>query len=99
MVDFGNRLCVCTGKGLSRPKAIDEIIKDRTIRGRLEGLKRSPLDERLRRIFLKVGGIRLAEDAFLLFEDRSPLPSVPKVCFLSFCLILCCFFGYRVIKP
>jgi len=98
VVDFGNRLCVCTVKGLSTPKVIDEIIKERTVRGRLEGLKRSPLDKRLRRIFLKADGIRLAEDAFLLSEDRWPLPSVLKVCLLSFCLILCCFFAYRLIK-
>jgi len=98
MVDFGNRLCVCTSNGLSTPKAIDEIIKERAVRGRLEGLKRSPLEERLRRIFVKAGGIRWGEDAFLLAEDRWPMPSVVKVCFLSFCLILCCFFAYRVIK-
>jgi hypothetical protein len=98
MVDFGNRLCVCTGKGLASPKAIDEIIKDRTIRGRLESLKRSPLDESLRRVFLKFGGIPVEEDAFLLYEDPSPLPSAWRVCLLSLCLLLSCFFAFRLIR-
>jgi hypothetical protein len=98
MVDFGNRLCVCTEKGLTRPKAIDEIIKERTIRGRLERLEQSPLEDRLRRVFMKAGSIRLADGAFLLSEDRFPRPSILRVGFLCFCLILCCFSAYRLIK-
>ena len=98
MVDFGNRLCVCTEQGLTGPKAIDEIIKVRTIRGRLESLNKSQMNDNLRRIFLKTGGIRLAEDAFLLCEDKTPLPSPIKLGFLAFCLILCCLSAYRLIK-
>ena len=98
MVDFGNRLCVCTEKGLATPKAIDEIIKEHTIRGRLEGLMKSPLGDSLRGLFLKTAGIRLAEDALLLYEDPMPLPSKVKVGFLALCAILCCFFAYRLIK-
>jgi hypothetical protein len=98
MVDFGNRLVVCTDRGLERPEAIDEIIKERTIRGRLERLKDSQLDGSLRRIFLKTSGIRLAEDGFLLHEERKPLPSPFKLGVLAFCLILCCFSAYRLIK-
>lgn len=98
MVDFGNRLVVCTDTGLKRPEAIDEIIKERTIRGRLESLKKSQLNDSLRRIFLKTGSIRLAEDAFLLYEDPKPLPSKARLGLLASCLILCCFFAYRLIK-
>ena len=98
MVDFGNRLAVCTDRGLKRPEAIDEIIKERTIQGRLERLKDSPLDGSLRRIFVRTGGIRLAEDGFLLYEDRKPLPSPFKLGVLGFSLILCCFSAYRLIK-
>ena len=98
MVNFGNRLCVCTERGLASPKAIDEIIKVRTLRGRLESLTRSPMDESLRGIFLKTGSIRLAEDAFLLYEDPTPLPSKVKTGFLSFLLILCCLSAYRLIQ-
>ena len=98
MVDFGNRLCVCTEKDLAPPKAIGEIIKDRTIRGRLESLRKSPLGDSLRRLFLKTAGIRLAEDALLLHEDPTPLPSEVRVGFLAFCAILCCFSAYRLIK-
>ena len=97
MVDFGNRLVVCADKGLKRPEAIDEIIKERSIRGRLERLNKSQMNNSLRRIFLKVGSIRLAEDGFLLYEDPKPLPSKVKVGFFVSCLILCCFFGYRLI--
>ena len=98
MVDFGNRLCVCTDKGLARPKAIDEIIKVRTLRGRLESLSKSGMNDSLRRVFLKTGNIRLAEDAFLLYEDPEPLPSSAKVGFLAFCVILCGLSAYRLIK-
>ena len=98
MVNFGNRLCVCTDKGLARPKAIDEIIKVRTIRGRLEDLTKSRINDDLRRVFLKSGGIHLAQDAFLLYEDPAPLPSKAKVGFLAFCGILCCLSAYRLIK-
>ena len=98
MVGFENRLFVCKWNGLARPKAIDEIIQNRTVRGKLGGLNRSPLEDRLRRVFLRAGNIGVAEDAFLLLEDRRPLPSVLEVGFLSLCLILCCFFAYRVIK-
>lgn len=98
IVDFGNRLCVCTDKGLTRPKAIDEIIKERTIRGRLESLSKSQMDDSLRRIFLNTGNIRLAEDAFLLYEDSTPLPSKVKLGLFASCLVLCCFFAYRLIK-
>jgi hypothetical protein len=97
MVDFGNRLCVCTDKGLARPKAIDEIIKVRTLRGRLESLTKSRMNDSLRRLFLKTGSIRLAEDAFLLCEDPKPLPSKVKVSFFAFCAILCCLSAYRII--
>jgi hypothetical protein len=98
MVDFGNRLVVCADKGLKRPEAIDEIIQERTIRGRLASLKKSQLNDSLRRIFLKTGSIRLAEDAFLLYEDPKPLPSKVKLSLFASCLILCCFFAYRLIK-
>lgn len=98
MVNFGNRLCVCTEKGLKSPKAIDEIIKVRTLRGRLESLTKSRMNDSLRSLFLKSGGIHLAEDAFLLYEDPTPLPSKVKVGFLFFCVILCCLSAYRLIK-
>jgi hypothetical protein len=98
MVDFGNRLCVCTDKDLTPPKAIDEIIKERTIRGRLEGLGKSPPGNRLRGLFLKTAGIRLKEDAVVLYEEPTPLPSKVQVGLLAFCAILCCFFAYRLIK-
>jgi len=98
MVDFGNRLVVCSDKGLKRPEAIDEIIKERTIRGRLERLKKSQMNDSLRRIFLNASSIRLAEDAFLLYEDPRPLPSRVKVGFFAFCVLICCFSVYRLIK-
>ena len=98
MVGFGNRLCVCSKKGLARPKAITEIIKSHTIRGRLEALKKSDMNDSLRRLFLKVGGIRLAEDAFLLYEDEKPLPSKGKMGLFAGCALLCCFFAWRLIK-
>ena len=98
MVNFGNRLCVCTERGLARPKAIDEIIRVRTLRGRLESLTRSDMEDSLRRIFLKTSDIRLAENAFLLYEDPKPLPSRVKLGFLAFCFILCCLSAYRLIK-
>ena len=99
MVGFGNRLCVCSEKGLAKPKAITEIIKSRTIRGRLETLQKSVLNTSLRRHFLKAGNIRLAEDAFLLTEDDRPLPSRGKMGLLAGCAFLCCFFAWRLIKP
>jgi hypothetical protein len=98
MVGFGNRLCVCTERGLASPKAIGEIIKERTIRGRLEILTKSQINDSLRRIFLKTGSIRLAEDVFLLYEDPTPLPSKVKLGFFAFCAVLCCFSAYRLIK-
>ena len=98
MVDFGNRLCVCTGKDLVPPKAIGEIIKERTIRGRLEGLGKSPLGDRLRGSFLVTAGIRLAEDALVLYEDPTPLPSRVRAGLFAFCAVLCCLFAYRLIK-
>jgi hypothetical protein len=98
MVNFGNRLCVCTDKGLAKPKAIDEIIKVRTLRGRLESLNKSRMNDSLRRIFLKTGNIRLAEDAFLLYEDPKPMPSTGRVGFFAFCAVLCCLSAYRLIK-
>jgi hypothetical protein len=98
MVGFGNRLCVCTERGLASPNAIGEIIKARTIRGRLVPLKKSRLNDSVRRIFLKTGSIRLAEDVWLLYEDPTPLPSKGKLGFLAFCAVLCCFSAYRLIK-
>lgn len=98
MVNFGNRLCVCTEKGLAKPKAIDEIIRVRTVRGRLESLTKSRMNDSLRRIFLETGSIHLAKDAFLLSEDPRPLPSKVKVGLLSFCVILCCLSAYGLIK-
>lgn len=98
MVDFGNRLCVCSEKGLVTPKAIHEIIEVRTIRGRLEALKKSDMDDSLRRLFLKAGGIRLAGDAYLLYEEKKPLPSRGEMGLFAFCAVLCCFFAWRLIK-
>ena len=98
MVGFENRLCVCTEQGLAEPKAIDEILRERTLKGRLEVLGKSPMAESLRRLFLKTGGIRVAEDAYLLTEDRSPLPSKEKLGFLAFCVVVCCLSAYRLIK-
>jgi len=98
MVDFGNRLVVCSDKGLVKPRAIDEIIKERTIRGRLERLSRGPLEVRLRQDFQGLGGIRVQDDAFVLCEDKSPLPSPVKFGAFTLCLILCCFSAYRLIK-
>ncbi len=98
MVDFENRLVVCSTKGLKRPEAIDEAIQERTIRGRLERFGRGPSEERLRGIFQKVGRIRIQENAFVLFEDESPLPSPVKFGVLTFCVLLCCFSAYRLIK-
>jgi hypothetical protein len=98
MVDFGNRLVVCSDEGLKPPQAIDEIIRERRVRGRLERLGRSPLDDRLRKMFLQQGNIRLREDAFLLSEDEKPLPSPVRVGVLVFCLMVCCFSAYRLIQ-
>jgi hypothetical protein len=98
MVGFRDRLVVCSDKGLKRPEAIGEIIKERSIRGRLERLNKSQMNDSLRRIFLKASSIRLAEDAFLLYEDPAPLPSKVKVGFLAFCVVVCCFSAYRLIK-
>ena len=98
MVGFENRLCVCSWKGLRAPKAIDEVIQSHTVRGRLEAFHGSPLEDRLHRLFLRVGSIRLEGNAFLLFEDRFPRPPLIKVGFLCTCLILCCFFACKVIK-
>ncbi len=98
IVDFGNRLCVCSDKGLARPEAIDEVIRKRTLRGRLEPLAKSPLRHRVRRVFLRGGKIRLPEDAFLLREDPTPLPSLSRLALPVTCLLLCCLFAYRVIK-
>ncbi len=99
MVDFGNRLVVCSGQGLKRPEAIQDIIQNRSITGTLESLKKSSLDLPLRRVFQKEGGIRLREDAFLLLEDRLPVPPPVRLGILAFCMILCCLSAYKLIKP
>jgi hypothetical protein len=98
VVGFENRLCVCTEEELKAPEAIGEVIQSRTVRGRLEGLAGSPLEDRLRRLFWRASSIRLEENAFLLTEDPSPLPSLFKLGLLCLCLILCCFFAFRVIQ-
>lgn len=98
MVGFGNRLVVCSRKGLKRPEAIDEIIKERVIRGRLERLGDGPLDDRLRRMFQESGKIRLPSEGFLLTEEQAPLPSPVRLGFLALCLILCCLSAYGLIQ-
>ena len=99
MVGFRNRLIVCSDRGLKRPEAIDEIIKERTIRGSLETLSKSPLEDRLRKDLNEPGaGIRVRDDAFLLSEGKAPLPSPVTLGVLIFCMIACCFFAYRLIK-
>jgi hypothetical protein len=98
MVGFGNRLVVCSDEGLKPPQAIDEIIKERRIRGRLERLGRSPMDDRLRTLFRQQGDIQVREDAFLLSEDEAPLPSPVGLGVFVFCLVVCCLSAYRLIK-
>jgi hypothetical protein len=98
MVGFENQLVVCSYKGLRRPEAIVEIIRERSIRGRLTRLGKSPLEDRLRRGFRKAGNIRIREEAFLLLEEDSPFPSRVRLGILAACLILCCLSAYRLIK-
>ncbi len=98
MVDFGNRLIVCSEKGLKKPDDIRDIIQNRSITGRLESLRKSGLDQPLRRLFQKEGNIKLQADAFLLREDRFPVPPPVRLGILAFCLILCCFSAYKLIQ-
>lgn len=98
MTDFGNRLFVCTEKGLKQPDEIGEVLTQRSVQGRLTALGKSRIRDTLKRGFQRSHRILPANDACLLFEDESSLPSVGKTLALFCCLFFCFFFLYRLIK-
>ncbi|MEW6442112.1 MAG: hypothetical protein AB1640_14340 [bacterium] len=91
LLDFENRLIVCSPHGLKQPRDIEEIIRKRSLEGRLSLLRTSPLGATLRSRFSSRVGVELPEDAFLLREDspsgRSPLWTAA----LTAAVVLFCF--------
>ena len=99
ILNFSNRLIVCTPKGLETPEAIDEVIKPKTMRGRLIWLDRTAVNKDVRRCLIKTRNISLSQDALILLEGRHTLPSVKKVALLFGCLLLACYSLFRVLRP
>ena len=98
MTDFGNRLFVCTEKGLKQPEEIGDVLTQHSVQGKLTLLKKSRVQDTLSRGFQRSHRIFPADDACLLFEGESSLPSFAKTLVLCLCLIFCCFFLFRFIK-
>ena len=98
MLDFRNRVVVCSRSGLKPPEDIEEIIRKRSIEGGLVLLRRSPQQLSVRRGFRKAVGVSLPQDTFLLVEGKSPTPSREEFALLASALAICCFSLYRVIK-
>lgn len=98
MLDFRNRVVVCSRSGLKPPEDIEEIIRKRSIEGGLVLLRRSPQQLPVRRGFRKAVGVSLPQDTFLLVEGKSPTPSREEFALLASALAICCFSLYRVIK-
>ena len=99
MIDFSNRLAICSQKGLKAPEGIDEVIKPRILKGRLVKLQRMAFDKDLRRCLKRSSNISLSRNTLVLLEGQSSLPSIEKLAILGGCLLLSCFSLYRVIKP
>lgn len=98
VLDFGNRLLVCSPAGLKPPEDIEEIIRKRKFEGALVPLRKSPRQVAIRRGFRRAVGVSLSQDAFLLEEGMPAVPPVERFGILVMLAVLCCFSGYRVIK-
>ncbi len=98
MTGFENRLFVSTTGSMTTPEEISKLLLPRSMEGRLVSLKKSKLAEPLIRGFRRSHRIQPHEQAFVLLEGESPIPSRGKTLLLSSCLLLCVFFLYRTIK-